>query len=64
MKKITEKKIGLKLKTSSFFALHRMAAAPVESFKTGGLYWFIDLTVPDPKYYILPIITSLTHDYA
>jgi YidC/Oxa1 family membrane protein insertase len=36
-----------------------MANYPVESMKTGGLYWFADLTVADP-YYVLPILTSLT----
>lgn len=36
-----------------------MVQAPVESMKEGGMWWFTDLTVPDP-YYLLPIITSLT----
>lgn len=36
-----------------------MVHAPVESMKTGGLYWFSDLTVPDPLY-ILPVLTSTT----
>lgn len=36
-----------------------MANLPVDSLKTGGLYWFTDLTLADP-YYILPMITSLT----
>jgi len=36
-----------------------MASAPVESFKTGGLFCFTDLTVCDP-YYVLPILTSAT----
>ena len=40
---------------SFFMALRQMAAVPVESMKTGGLYWFTDLTVPDP-YYILPFM--------
>ena len=31
-----------------------MAALPVESMKMGGLFWFTDLTVPDP-FYILPV---------
>lgn len=42
---------------SFFFALKGMASLPVESMRHGGLYWFADLTVPDP-YYILPIITA------
>ena len=40
---------------SFFVAIRRMAAVPVESMKTEGLYWFTDLTVPDP-YYILPFM--------
>lgn len=44
---------------SFFIGLRRMANAPVESMQTGGIFWFNDLTVPDPLY-ILPIITSAT----
>lgn len=44
---------------SFFMALRGMANAPVESMRTGGLFWFTDLTVPDP-YFLLPIITSAT----
>ncbi|OXU26812.1 hypothetical protein TSAR_005043 [Trichomalopsis sarcophagae] len=44
---------------SFFWALRGMVQAPVESMKEGGLWWFTDLTVPDP-YYLLPIITSMT----
>ncbi|CAB3370105.1 Hypothetical predicted protein [Cloeon dipterum] len=44
---------------SFFVGLRKMANAPVESFHTGGIFWFTDLTVCDP-YYILPVITSLT----
>ena len=32
---------------------------PVPGFVTGGLWWFTDLTVPDP-YFILPTISGLT----
>lgn len=39
--------------------LRGMASLPVESLKTGGLFWFTDLTVPD-QFYLLPIITSAT----
>lgn len=44
---------------SFFFGLRKMANLPVESLKTGGLFWFTDLTVADP-FYILPLITSVT----
>ncbi|XP_076630310.1 OXA1L mitochondrial inner membrane protein [Colletes latitarsis] len=44
---------------SFFLALRQMANLPVESLKTGGLWWFTDLTANDP-YYILPIITCTT----
>lgn len=44
---------------SFFWALRKMASAPVESFKEGGMFWFMDLTVPD-DYYALPAITCFT----
>lgn len=40
---------------SFFIALRKMALAPVESMRTGGMLWFNDLTVPDPMY-ALPLI--------
>ena len=33
-----------------------MATCPVESMQTGGLFWFVDLTMKDP-YYALPLVT-------
>lgn len=44
---------------SFFMGLRQMANAPVESMAQGGLFWFVDLTMPD-QFYLLPIITSLT----
>lgn len=44
---------------SFFIGLRQMANTPVESLKTGGLFWFTDLTVPD-QFFLLPIITSCT----
>ncbi|XP_015110662.2 mitochondrial inner membrane protein OXA1L isoform X2 [Diachasma alloeum] len=44
---------------SFFFALRGMANLPVESMKYGGLWWFENLTAPDP-YYLLPLITAGT----
>ena len=44
---------------SFFFALRGMAYAPLESLKTGGLFWFTDLTVVDP-YYALPILACVS----
>ena len=44
---------------SFFVAIKGMAKLPVESMKTGGMYWFTDLTVPDPTY-VLPVIACLT----
>lgn len=44
---------------SFYFGLRGMANAPVESFHTGGIAWFTDLTIADP-YYILPVITCGT----
>lgn len=34
-------------------------AEKVPSFKTGGAYWFVDLTTPDALY-IFPVLTALT----
>ncbi|KAF7991354.1 hypothetical protein HCN44_002916 [Aphidius gifuensis] len=42
---------------SFFFALKGMANLPVDSMRHGGLWWFTDLTIPDP-YYILPVVTA------
>ena len=36
-----------------------MVNVPVQSMASGGIWWFTDLTIPDP-YFILPIMTSLT----
>lgn len=44
---------------SFFMGLRGMANCPVESLSTGGLWWFLDLTVPD-QFFILPLITSAT----
>ncbi|EEB10117.1 mitochondrial inner membrane protein OXA1L, putative [Pediculus humanus corporis] len=44
---------------SMFWGLRAMTNLPVESMKTGGLFWFTDLTVPDP-YYVLPVMVSCT----
>nr|CAD7202441.1 unnamed protein product [Timema douglasi] len=44
---------------SFFMGLRGMSNVPVESMRTGGLFWFTDLTVPD-QYYLLPLITSAT----
>ena len=42
---------------SFFFAIRKMAYAPVTSMMTGGTLWFVDLTLPDPTY-MLPLISS------
>ncbi|XP_004929631.1 mitochondrial inner membrane protein OXA1L isoform X2 [Bombyx mandarina] len=44
---------------SFFMGLRGMANCPVESMTHGGLWWFVDLTVPD-QYFLLPVITSAT----
>lgn len=44
---------------SFFMGLRGMTNVPVESMRTGGLFWFTDLTVVD-QYYILPVVTSAT----
>ena len=44
---------------SMFIGLRGMANLPLESMMSGGVFWFHDLTVPDP-YYLLPLLTSTT----
>jgi len=39
-----------------FVGIRQMANLPVESMKTGGLFWFKDLTVSDPCF-ALPVMT-------
>ncbi|KAJ6946079.1 hypothetical protein NC651_000987 [Populus alba x Populus x berolinensis] len=43
----------------SFFLAISNMTEKVPSFKSGGAYWFLDLTTPD-SLYILPILTGLT----
>ncbi|XP_065878233.1 mitochondrial inner membrane protein OXA1-like [Euphorbia lathyris] len=43
----------------SFFLAVSNMAEKVPSFKTGGAYWFLDLSTPDTLY-ILPVLTALT----
>ena len=51
--------IQVPLFVSFFWAIRGMAELPLESMKTGGIYWFTDLTVPDPTY-VLPLMACLT----
>ncbi|XP_013365907.1 PREDICTED: mitochondrial inner membrane protein OXA1L isoform X1 [Chinchilla lanigera] len=44
---------------SFFIALREMANLPVPSMRTGGLWWFQDLTVSDPMF-ILPLAVTAT----
>merc|ERR1712136_431422 len=44
---------------SMFIGLRGMANLPLESMMSGGLFWFHDLTIPDP-YYLLPLFTSVS----
>ena len=51
--------VQLPVFVSFFIALRRMAYAPVESMKVGGLWWFTDLTIPDP-FFILPVLGAVS----
>lgn len=44
---------------SVYRGLKGMAQTPVESMKEGGLWWFSDLTVPDP-FYVMPAMACTT----
>ncbi|KAL1826479.1 hypothetical protein DCAR_0205575 [Daucus carota subsp. sativus] len=43
----------------SFFLGIQNMVEKVPSFKEGGAFWFVDLTIPD-SFYIFPILTALT----
>ncbi|XVF12974.1 hypothetical protein REPUB_Repub08aG0166700 [Reevesia pubescens] len=43
----------------SFFIAISTMAEKMPSFKSGGAYWFMDLSTPD-SLYILPVLTALT----
>lgn len=42
-----------------FFGMRKMPEIFVDEMSTGGLWWFVDLTVPDPTY-ILPLACGLS----
>lgn len=44
---------------TQFIAVKKMADVAFPGMSTGGLYWFKDLTVPDP-YYLLPLVSAIT----
>lgn len=44
---------------SVYKGVNEMAALPVVSMQSGGLFWFSDLTVADP-YFALPLMTAAT----
>ncbi|VDK87710.1 unnamed protein product [Litomosoides sigmodontis] len=44
---------------TQFIAIKKLADAAFPGMSTGGLYWFKDLTVPDP-HYLLPLISAVT----
>ena len=43
----------------TFLGIRKMCNAPVESFQSGGILWFQDLTLADP-FYIMPILCAGT----
>ncbi|KAL8091303.1 mitochondrial inner membrane protein OXA1-like [Apium graveolens] len=43
----------------SFFLGIQNMVEKVPSFKEGGAFWFVDLTIPD-SFYIFPVLTALT----
>ena len=57
MKNVIPMFLQFPLFASMFVGLRGMANLPLESMMSGGLFWFHDLTIPDP-YYLLPFFTS------
>ena len=51
--------VQLPIFISMFFGLKKMPLLFPATLSTGGMFWFTDLTVPDPTY-ILPIVSSCT----
>lgn len=51
--------VQLPLFMGMFFGLRKMPSIFPEEFSTGGMFWFVDLTVPDPLY-ILPVASAVT----
>jgi YidC/Oxa1 family membrane protein insertase len=49
--------IQFPLALSFFFGIKAMCNLPVETMKTGGLWWFTDLTAADP-YFVLPVLSA------
>ncbi|EFO24435.2 hypothetical protein LOAG_04051 [Loa loa] len=44
---------------TQFIAVKKLADVSFPGMSTGGLYWFKDLTMPDP-YYLLPLVSAIT----
>uniref|UniRef100_A0A0R3RIF4 Mitochondrial inner membrane protein OXA1 n=1 Tax=Elaeophora elaphi TaxID=1147741 RepID=A0A0R3RIF4_9BILA len=44
---------------TQFIAVKKLADADFPGLSSGGLYWFKNLTVPDP-YYLLPLVSAIT----
>jgi YidC/Oxa1 family membrane protein insertase len=40
-----------------FYSFKKMGELPIPGLQNGGLWWFTDLTLPDPTY-ILPAVTA------
>lgn len=59
MKNVIPLFLQFPLFASMFIGLRGMANLPLESMMSGGLFWFHDLTIPDP-YYLLPLFTSVS----
>lgn len=55
LKSMTAPFVQLPVMMGMFFGLKKMPDYFPEEFATGGMYWFTDLSVPDPTY-ILPAI--------
>ncbi|VBB31743.1 unnamed protein product [Acanthocheilonema viteae] len=44
---------------TQFIAVKKLSDVAFPGMSTGGLYWFKDLTIPDP-YYLLPLVSAIT----
>lgn len=59
LKTIVAPLVQLPLFIGMFFGLKKMPGIYPEALSDGGMFWFVDLTVPDPLY-ILPLVSAVT----
>lgn len=57
LKSLVAPLVQLPVAIGFFYAIRNMCAIPVETLRTGGVLWFLDLTAADP-WYVLPAAST------